>query len=100
MARRSNFSPSAFGGRPRFFGLSMRTIVVPQKRLAISFRWHYYSGIDNAPEPDVTKITTQETKLNGKRRFHFVSPCGKSLRTWASKRSALEAGKREFQWVK
>lgn len=48
----------------------------------------------------MSKITAQETKLNGQRRWHFVSPCGKSLRTWASKRSALEAGKREWQWVK
>mgnify|MGYP000275789213 CR=1 FL=1 len=39
-------------------------------------------------------ITAQETKLNGQRRWHFVGPAGKSLRTWASKRSALEAGKR------
>jgi len=45
-------------------------------------------------------ITTQETKINGQRRWHFVSPAGKSLRTWTSKRNALEAGKREFQWVK
>lgn len=48
----------------------------------------------------MTKITAQETKQNGQRRWHFVSPCGKSLRTWASKRSALEAGKREWQGVK
>jgi hypothetical protein len=48
----------------------------------------------------MTKITTQETKLNGQRRWHFVAMGSKSLRTWASKRSALEAGKREFQWVK
>jgi len=40
MARRSNFSPSAFGGRPRFLGVSMRHIVVSQKRLAIYFQWH------------------------------------------------------------
>lgn len=48
----------------------------------------------------MAKITTHEVQLNGQRRWHFVSPAGKSLRTWASKRSALDAGKREWQWVK
>lgn len=49
----------------------------------------------------MTKITTHEVRLNGQRRWHFVCPNGsKSLRTWASKRSALEAGRREFQWVR
>lgn len=42
MARRSNFSPSAFGGRPRFFGSSMLRIVVPPKVLALpSFVCHH-----------------------------------------------------------
>lgn len=43
-------------------------------------------------------ITTQSVRINGERRWHFVSPNGsKSLRTWASKRNALEAGKREWR---
>lgn len=33
MARRSSFSPSGLGGLPRFFGFSMRLIVVAHKRL-------------------------------------------------------------------
>jgi hypothetical protein len=48
----------------------------------------------------MTQIIAQEVKLNGRRRWHFVGPTGKSLRTWASKRSALGAGKREFRWAK
>lgn len=48
------------------------------------------------------QITTAPATLNGKSRFHFVVllPGGrssKSLRTWACKRDALAAGKREWR---
>jgi hypothetical protein len=48
----------------------------------------------------MTKITAAPAILNGKTRWHFATiradgSLNRSLKTWASKRDALAAGKRE-----
>lgn len=46
------------------------------------------------------KITAEPVRLNGRLRYHFVGPGGKSVRTWASRRDAIRAGERDYQWVR
>jgi hypothetical protein len=43
------------------------------------------------------QITAQPSKsADGKTRWHFIGPTGKSRNTWADKRTAITAGKREW----
>jgi len=51
--------------------------------------------------PGLRSVAAHPARVNGERRWHFISPTGsRSLRTWASKRAAVMAGEREWQWVR
>jgi hypothetical protein len=55
---------------------------------------------DTQKETKMTRqvqITAEPTRTaEGKTRWHFNGPAGKSLHTWADKRTAIAAGKREW----